>query len=97
VEGIVTQAQDGQPIASAQILVFQLHELEQITYMDAYEKGDISQIVNTDENGAYSLSLEPDKYVIEVQAEGFEKQDSMVEVKSGQASTLDFSLALPSP
>jgi uncharacterized membrane protein len=97
VQGTVTQAQDGKPVAQATVRIFQLTEVEGTTNVNVFQKGDVLQTLLADEKGAYSVSLLPGNYVIEVQAEGLQTKSSLVEVKQGETTTRDFSLAAPSP
>jgi hypothetical protein len=92
IEGTVTQDSDGEPVSAAQVVVFELYNLDQPAQMGVFQKADIREVTSTDGSGAYAISLEPDHYVVEVQAEGFELASSLVEVKGGRAATVDFAL-----
>lgn len=97
VEGTVTHAQSGEPVAEAEIVVFELEAAEKVPQLDAYTKGDAHLKQTTDENGAYSISLEKGSYIIEVWAQDHEVGNHMVRVKSNQVTTVDFSVTVPTP
>jgi hypothetical protein len=92
VEGTVIDASDGTPIADAEVIVLDLKRYEAVGDMNVFQKGTAIQKVLTDENGAYSVSLDPNSYVIQVWLEDVEVADRMVEVKPGRATTIDFSV-----
>jgi hypothetical protein len=97
VQGVVTRAADGTPVATATVRIYQLSKIQEVTGVNAFQKGDVFQTLAADEGGVYSVSLDPGSYVIEVEAEGLATANKMVEVKGGKTVTLDFSLAAPSP
>lgn len=96
-EGTVTNAQSGEPIAGATVAVFALDRFKDVSNIDVYKKGIILHKLVTDENGQYTLSLDADSYVVQVWVEGIEVTDRMVEIKPGRSTTLDFSVEVPSP
>lgn len=97
VQGTVTHAEDGTPVDSAQIDLFGLERVKEVTHMDAFQKGTALQRLVTDKNGTYSVSLEPGMYILEVRVEGFETTSNLVEVKGGRTATVDFGLTPTSP
>lgn len=97
VKGVVSQASSGEPIAQAQIVVFPLEKAEEVRAVDAYTKGNASLKQATDENGAFSISLEEGSYVIEVWVESLEVGNRMVKVKGGRTINVDFPVDVPSP
>jgi uncharacterized membrane protein len=94
-EGTVTEVQTGQPVAQAQILVYALEGVDEITQMDVYQKGDAIEKQTTDENGAFSLSLAPGRYVVSIRMEGLEVENRLVEIKSGRKTLSDLGVTLP--
>ena len=97
VEGMVTEAESGEAVQQAQVSVFALERFEDVSNLEVYEKGNLLTEQLTDENGKFSLSVEPGSYVIQVWTKDLEAADRMVQVKSGRVTTVDFSLGIPSP
>ena len=95
VEGTVTDTGNGEAVAGAQVVVFELAKSEDVKYLDVYQKGVAIQKLRTDENGGFSTSLEADSYIIQVWIEGLEVADQMVQVKAGQTTTIDFQIDGP--
>jgi uncharacterized membrane protein len=93
VNGSVVRIADSSAVAQAQVTVFGLNKLEEIANTNAFQKGDAIQTVTTDEDGAFSVTLEPDSYVLEVQAEGLEVTTHLVEVKSSRAIEVTIRMA----
>jgi hypothetical protein len=96
-EGVVTRATDGTPVAAATVRIYPLTKIQEVTGVNAFRKGDMVDTLVADEDGIYSISLAAGSYVVEVEAEGLATANKMVEVKGGQTTTVDFSLAAPSP
>lgn len=96
-QGVVTNASDGTPVAKALVVVYGLKKIEGMGQLDAYEKESILRKEPTDDNGAYSTTLEAGVYVVQVWIEGLEVADRMVEVKPGRTLTADFEVTPPSP
>jgi hypothetical protein len=94
-EGTVRDSASQEAVSQAQVVVFGLESLEGAGDLDVYSKGALLQKQFTDENGAFSFSLEPGRYVIQVWVEGLEVGDRMVQVKPGQATPVDFSIEIP--
>jgi uncharacterized GH25 family protein len=94
-EGTVTEVQTGQPVAQAQVLVYALEGVDEITQMDVYQKGDVIEKQTTDENGAFSISLAPGRYVVSIGVEGLEVENRLVEIKSGRKTLTDLGVTLP--
>jgi len=97
IQGTVTRADDGQPVASARVHVYALEKFEEVTFMNTYQKGPVLHRLDTGPNGTYSVTLEANPYVVEVQAPGLDTGSILTEVKKGQRITLDFSLTPSSP
>jgi hypothetical protein len=95
--GTITQDPDGAPVPDAQIVVFELIRLEKIKNVPTFERGVILYRANTDENGEYSITVEPGEYVIEVWAPPRATKGRQIEVKGGRTLVADFRLAAPSP
>jgi hypothetical protein len=97
IRGTITQEPDKAPVPDAQVVVFQLVRLEKIANVDAFEKGVILYKATTDQDGAYSMTVEPDEYVVEVWVPGRATKGRQVRIKSGRALDVDFTVAAPSP
>jgi hypothetical protein len=97
VQGVVTRASDGTPVAAARVQIYQLARIQEVSGVNAFQKGDVLQTLVAGEDGVYSVSLEPGSYVIDVAADGLATASKMVEVKGGKTASIDFSLAAPSP
>lgn len=95
--GTVTQVEDGKPVAGAEILVFELEQVRQVNSMDVYQKTDTVHRQVTDANGAFSVSLKPDRYLVEVKIRGVKVTSRMVQVKAGRTLTSDFQITAPAP
>jgi hypothetical protein len=97
VNGTVVRARDGSAVAQAQVTVFALNKLEEVANTNAFQKGDAVQTVTADEDGAFSVTLEPDSYVFEVQAEGLQVTTHLAEVKSSRAVEVTIRMAEAMP
>ncbi len=95
--GTVTGAEDGQPVAGAEILVFALEKVKGVTSVDAYQKTNTVHREVTDAQGTFSVSLPPARYVVEVRIQGVRVTSRLVEVQAGQTLTADFQIVPPSP
>jgi hypothetical protein len=96
-KGTVTGAQDGEPVAGAEIVVFALDKVEGAGQMDVFTKGAVLQEQVTGEDGAFSFSLAPGDYALEVQLDGVEAADGKVQVRSGRTTAVDFEVSALSP
>ena len=96
VTGVVYQGPDKQPVANAQVVVYELKS-ESVTGLEVYQKGKILSKQLADGNGAFSFSLPPGAYVIEVWIEGLEVASRMIKVKPGRTVTVDFEVSVPAP
>ncbi len=96
VTGVVYQGPDKQPAANAQVVVYELKS-ESLTGLEVYQKGTILSKQLADGNGAFSFSLPPGAYVIEVWIEGLEVASRMVKVKPGRTVTVDLEVTVPAP
>jgi VCBS repeat-containing protein len=97
VTGTVTETPSGKPVANAEVVVYELKKFEGVTNMNVYQKGSVLQKQVTDENGAFSFSLAPAQYVIQVLVQGQKAADRMVKVQSGRTTTVEFEVGVPSP
>lgn len=94
-EGTITDIQTGQPVAQAQVLVYALEDVDEITNLDAYQKGEAVEKQTTAEDGAFSVSLAPGKYVVSIRVGGLEVENRLVEIKSGRRTLTDLGVTLP--
>jgi hypothetical protein len=94
-EGTITEAQTGQPVAQAQVLVYALEGVDEITHLDTYQKGDAIEQQTTAEDGAFSISLAPGRYVVSIRVGGLEVENRLVEIKSGRRTLTDLGVTLP--
>jgi len=94
-EGTVTDVQSGQPVAQAQALVYALEGVDEITHLDTYQKGEAVEKQTTAEDGAFSISLAPGRYVLSIRVEGLEVENRLVEIKSGRKTLTDLGVMLP--
>jgi hypothetical protein len=97
IRGTVIRSQDGKPAVQAEVVVFVLNKLEGPSKLDVFTKGDMIQTMSTGEDGAFSFSLEPGDYVVEVWLEGVEAASSRLQVRAGQTTAADFHVDNPSP
>jgi hypothetical protein len=97
VTGTVTRTGDGSPVTGAEVTVFSLTQFKDVSNVDAFRKGHAVQTATTGDDGAFSFSLEPDKYQFEVKAEGMQPTSRLLEVKPGRGIEVEFSLAPASP
>jgi hypothetical protein len=97
VEGTVTYAESGQPVAGAEIVVFELESAEKVPQLDAYTKGDVYLKQTADELGVYSISLKKGNYIVEVWTQGHQVGNHMIKMKSNKVTTIDFSVTIPAP
>jgi hypothetical protein len=93
VEGTVIR--DGEPLADAQVVVFQLTKA--IGNIEVYQKGAILQEARTDGEGRFTFTLEADKYVIEVWMDGDTVANRMVDVEPGRSTRLDLAAEPSTP
>jgi len=94
-EGTITEAQTGQPVAQAQVLVYALEGVDEITHLDTYQKGDAIEQQTTAEDGAFSISLAPGRSVVSIRVGGLEVENRLVEIKSGRRTLTDLGVTLP--
>ncbi len=94
VGGAITGS-DNQPVPGAQIAVYALERAQGEGALSAFTKGAMVKTIDADNNGLYTVLLEPGDYVFEVTAEGWQTTSHMVEAKAGQELTIDFRLAAP--
>jgi hypothetical protein len=94
-EGTITDIQTGQPVAQAQVLVYALENVDEITNLDTYQKGEAVEKQTTAEDGAFSISLVPGKYIVSIRVGGLEVENRLVEIKSGRRTLTDLSVTLP--
>lgn len=94
VEGAITGS-DNQPVEGAQITIYDLEEVKGAGTLNAFTKGAVVKTINADNDGLYTVLLEPGDYVFEVTAEGWQPTSHMVEARAGQELTIDFRLATP--
>jgi hypothetical protein len=97
VEGTVTWDSNGEALNGAQVIVFTLEKIEGVSGVDVYQTGSPIQTLQTDENGKFTTTLEPDAYTIQIWLLGQKVADRMVEVKSGKQMTVDISVTSQSP
>lgn len=106
VQGTVTQARDaqqsledpanfGQPVAEARIVVYGLNRVEEFSEPEVYRKGLIVYKGTAGEDGTFSFTLAPGKYITEIWVNGYEVGNRQVEVKSGRTTVADFNVKLP--
>ncbi len=95
VEGTVTRIESGQAVTEGQVAVFVLKKLKGVGGLDIYEKGDLVQTQNLDENGAFSISLPPGDYVIEAWVPEVAKTSSQIHIKSRRAITVNLQVKTP--
>jgi hypothetical protein len=103
VRGVVSQAQDpnkplddpanaGQGIAQAEVRFFSLEKVPGGQGMDVYKKSAVVYTVTTDAEGAFSQSVDPGVYVIDVWVNGQKATTRQIEVKGGQNIKLTFNV-----
>jgi 5-hydroxyisourate hydrolase-like protein (transthyretin family) len=97
VEGTVTDASSGKPLAQMRVVVYALTKAENVTQMDTYIKGDPLHELSTDENGRYTASLKPGTYTVQVWANEQKVGDYLLKIEPGRVETVDFQVQLPSP
>lgn len=91
-----TVYQGSKPAANAHVVVYELKS-EQVSGLEVYQKGQILYKQLSDASGAFSFSLSPGAYVIEVWIEGLEVASRMVKVKPGRTVTVDFEVMVSAP
>ncbi len=96
VTGVVYQGPERQLAANVQVVVYELKS-ESVNGLEVYQKGRILSKQLADGNGAFSFSLPPGTYVIEVWIEGLEVASRMVKVKPGRTVTVDLEVPVPAP
>jgi len=94
-EGTVTESQTGQPVAQAQVLVYALKGVNEITNLDVYQKGDAIEEQTTAADGSFSVSLAPGRYIVSIWVEDLEVENRMVEIQSGRRTPVDLGVTLP--
>jgi hypothetical protein len=97
IDGTISRASDGQPLANAQVTIHLLTKLDSENGTDLFSRTAVLQVIITDENGYYSATLKPIKYLFVVEYPGLEKEDQVLEVKSKRTTTVDWALEEPSP
>jgi hypothetical protein len=97
IDGIITRASDGQPLANAQVTIHLLTKLDSENGTDLFSRAAVLQVEITDENGYYSATLKPIKYLFVVEYPGLEKEDQVLEVRSKRTTTVDWALEETSP
>lgn len=94
VVGAITGS-DNQPVPGAQIAIYQLEQVNGVEALSAFTKSAMVKTIDADNDGLYTVLLDPGDYVFEVTAEGWQTTSHMVEAKAGQELTIDFRLATP--
>ena len=94
VEGAITGS-DNQPVPGAQIAIYELEQVKGVEELSAFTKGAVVKTIDADNDGLYTVLLEPGDYVFEVTAEGWQLTSHMVEARAGQELTIDFRLSAP--
>lgn len=94
VEGAITGA-DNQPVPGAQIAIYELEQVKGAETLSAFTKGAVVKTIDADNDGLYTVLLEPGDYVFEVTAVGWQLTSHMVEARAGQELTIDFRLSSP--
>lgn len=97
VEGTVTQAEGGEALIQAEIVVYELQRAQGDSQMDVFQKGAALQRGPIPEDGSYRFSLAPGSYIIQVWAGDTPLGDRLVEIKAGRKITVDFEVTPPSP
>ena len=97
VEGTVTQAADDEPLAQAEIVVYELQTVRGSNQLDVFQKGPALLREPVTEDGSYNLSLEPGSYIIQVWSGDAPQGDRLVEVKAGRKVQVDFEVTPPAP
>ena len=97
VEGTVTKATDGQPLAHAEVSAFSLSEVEDAGDISIYTRIVAIQSATPDASSAFSFILDPGRYEIEAQAEGFKPSNRLIEVKAGRTVRVDLRLDTLTP
>jgi len=95
--GTVTQVEDGKPVVGAEIRVFELKKAQEVTTLDIYEKTNTVYRQVTDANGAFSASLQPARYLVEVWIGGARVTSRMVQIKAGRTLGVEFQIVTPAP
>ena len=84
VKGYVRHAGKAEPIPGAQVTAFTLIKFEEVTNMNAFQKGEAVGTTIANEEGIFTFSLEPESYVLEAQAAGYKTTTHMIETKGGR-------------
>jgi hypothetical protein len=106
VRGIVTQAKDaqrsledpanvGEPLAGAAVVAYNLERYGEVQQPEIYRKTTIAYKGTSAEDGSFSFSVPPGKYVVEVWVNGLTAGNRQVTVKSGGVSDANFNVKLP--
>jgi len=107
VQGVVSQAQDpnkplddpanaGPGVAQAEVTLSALEKVQEIQGIPVYKKGPVGYTAITDANGAFSLSVAPGTYVIDVSVDNKRVATRQIEVKGGRKIKANFNvLATP--
>jgi hypothetical protein len=105
-QGTVTQARDaqqalddpanvGRPLAQAQVVVYGLNRVEEFSQPEVYRKGLIVYKGRSGDDGTFSVTLAPGKYIAQIWVNGLEVGSRQVEVTGGQTTEADFNVKLP--
>ncbi len=97
IRGTVQSAQDGAPIARAEVYVIELMRAENVTDMNVFQKGEALDKQVSGDDGGFSFTLDEGDCIVEVWVEGQKVADRMVNVEGGQTNSLDFDVEVPSP
>jgi hypothetical protein len=97
VEGTVTQAAADEPLAQAEVIVYELQRVEGDDQLDLYQKGAALHRETIAQDGSYHLSLAPGSYIVQIWAGDAALGDRLVEVKAGRRAQVDFEVTAPSP
>ncbi len=95
--GTVIQVEDGKPVVGAEIRVFELKKAQEVTTLDIYEKTNTVYRQVTDANGAFSASLKPGRYLVEVWIRGAKVTSRMAQIKAGRTLGVEFQIVTPAP
>ena len=97
VEGTVTQAEDGQALAQAEVVVYELQRAQGDSQLDVFQKGAALQREPLAEDGSYRISLAPGSYIVQVWAGDTPLGDRLVEIRAGRKVQADFEVTSPAP
>jgi len=97
VAGTVTEAATGEPLAGATVAVYVIQRPAGAESLDVFTQGNLIHKVLTAADGAYSVALEPGRYVVEVWVEGYTVDKRLIELRAGRTLPLDFAVTSPAP